>query len=117
MSGGTKAAIIGGIAAAAVIAGVLIAKKDDKSEKLEVPEWAVGMFRGWDAQEQATVDLTVGRDGTVAGWWNDKDYTGRWEDDRVNLSHRSFRVSREGDGLLLRETNNDRHRISMWRVY
>jgi hypothetical protein len=116
MSGGAKAAIIGGVAAA-VIAGILIAKKDDQSEKLEVPEWAVGMFRGWDEQERSSIELTIGRDGTVAGWWHDQDFTGRWQDDRVNLGRRSFRASRQGEGLLLREVNNDRHRISLWREY
>jgi hypothetical protein len=118
LSGGAKAAIIGGVAAAAIIAGVLIAQKNDDDKKLEVPEWAVGMFRGWDEQERASMELTVGRDGTVAGWTNDRDFTGRWEGkDRVHLGGRRYRVSRDGDGLLLREEGNDRHRISMWRTY
>lgn len=118
MSGGTKAAIVGGVAAAAIIAAIVASKSGDKSEhRQEVPEWAVGTFRGYDERERVSYDLNVAPNGAVNGWANDDEFSGRWEGDRVQIRNRTWRATRDGDDLLLTDERNSRRQVKLWKTW
>lgn len=118
LSGGETAAIVGGIAAAAIIAGIIASKSGDKSgHDRNVPEWAVGSFRGWDDVEGVALQLNIAPSGGVQGWANHEEFTGRLESDRLYTGGRTFRVSRRGDGILLDEVGGRRQRMELWRTW
>ena len=118
LSGGQTAAIVGGVAAAAVIAAIVASKGGDKSEhKAEVPEWAVGSFRGYDDREQVAYEVNIAPNGSANGWANDDEFSGRWEDDRLQVRGNVWRVSRNGDDLLLTDTRNSRRQVKLWRTW
>ena len=118
MSGGKKAAIVGGVAAAAVVAAIIASKSGDKSQhRAEVPDWAVGSFRGYDERERVSYELNVAPNGAVNGWANDDEFNGRWENDRLQVRNRTWRASRDGDDLLLTDDRNARRQVKLWRTW
>ena len=118
LSGGQTAAIVGGVAAAAVIAAIVASKSGDKSDhRKDVPEWAVGSFKGYDDREQVSYEVNIAPNGSVNGWANDDEFSGRWEDDRLQVRGHVWRVSRNGDDLLLTDARNSRRQVKLWRTW
>jgi hypothetical protein len=117
MSGKT-AAIVGGVAAAAVIAAIVAAKKGDKSEQSkEVPEWAVGSFKGYDDRENVSYEVNIAPNGSVNGWANDDEFSGRWERNELQVRGHVWRVSRSGDDLLLTDSRDKKRQVKLWKTW
>lgn len=118
LSGGQTAAIVGGIAAAAIIAGIVASKNGDRNDwDRGVPEWAIGSFRGWDERERMLLQLNISQGGGVQGWVDQDEFTGRVERERLYLRDRTFRLHRNGDGIRLEEEGGRRQRIELWRTW
>ncbi len=118
LSGGETAAIVGGIAAAAIIAGIIASKNGDRNDwDRGVPEWAIGSFRGWDERERLLLQLNISQSGAAHGWADADEFTGRVERDRLYLRDRTFRLRRNGDGIRLDEEGGRRQQIELWRTW
>ena len=61
--------------------------------------------------------MNVAPNGTVHGYSNEQEFTGRRDTDRLHVANRTWRVSRDGDGLVLREDKNEQHRVALWRTW
>lgn len=118
LSGGETAAVVGGIAAAAIIAGIVASKRGDRGDwDRGVPDWAIGSFRGWDDRERMTLQINISPSGGAHGWADADEFTGRIEGDRLYVRDRSFRIRRNGDGIRLEEDGGRRQRIELWRTW
>lgn len=116
LSGGEKAAI-GAVAGAAVIAAIIASRNGDSKREADVPEWAVGHFRGYDDFDNASVEMTIGPDGAVAGYHNEADFTGRLDDNRIKLGADEWNIARDGDGIRITNRRNSRHTVTLWRAW
>ena len=109
---------MGGIAAAAIIAGIVANKNGDRNDwDRGVPEWAIGSFRGWDDRERLLLQLNISPSGGVHGWADADEFTGRIARDRLYVRDRSFRIRRNGDGIRLDEEGGRRQQIELWRTW
>ena len=53
----------------------------------------------------------------MQGWADREEFTGRWERDRLYLGNYVYRVSRQGDDLLLRDDRDTRHQFVLYRTW
>lgn len=115
LSGG-QAAAVGGAVAGAVILGAILASRSDKHE--DVPDWAPGVYRGYDSGWRGEVELTIHNASAVEGFVVDRDdrFTGRFDRDRLFLGPDEFRVTRDGNGFRAKHTRDSGREIQFKRV-
>lgn len=113
MSGGKKAAIIGGVAGAGILTAILIAKSRDKDKNTEasrdgkatVPNWLVGTFRGKNPASGEEMQVTIYPEGKVAalytgGTTRDVNDYGSYSNNRIQFgASLGWSVSRQGNGF------------------
>lgn len=102
------------IGAGAAVAGIAIAaaiaanrhNADDKA-----PSWAIGTFRGYDAQENATVELTIAPGGAVSGQVAGQDLSGILNDKKLEVGQHRFRIDKQGTGFLAVDEADKNHQV------
>lgn len=111
------------LAAGAAVAGiaVLAALASQKSssnsgnQSADVAPWAVGSFRGYDADERSNVEITVLPGGSVSGNAGSNEFTGRLRGDQLEAGRQNFRIERSGNGFLATDIRNSAHRVQFQR--
>jgi hypothetical protein len=82
----------------------------------EVPDWAVGTFRG--TTDSGESELTINRDGSVVArsLTQRTTFTGRYADGRLRFDWGTYSVVREGDGIRTINIGDRRNQTSYRRV-
>jgi len=111
---GKTAAVVGGVAAGALIVAAIAASKSHHEDPVE--SWAVGTFRGFDEAEGRDVEVTVMPGGSVTGVAGDAPFSGRWEKDRLQLGQFRFRVDRSGNGFKAIDEKDGGHSVQFRRI-
>ncbi len=75
------------------------------------PSWAIGTFRGYDAGERTTVEVTVLQGGSVTGTAGSRAFAGSLEDRRLIAGTHHFRIERVGNGFIATDENDSRHQV------
>ncbi len=91
--------IVAGVAAVAILGAILSSNKDRDDRNADrgnnwsgsrVPDWAPGRYTGTDRETAARVDVTVGRDGHIDGYYGRDDIDGQFDGDRAYLGNRGY---------------------------
>lgn len=122
MSDGKKAAIIGGIAGAGILAAILAARKGNKNEEYSTdsaPNWMVGSFQGYNVKYDADVEMRIYPDGEVRGrvYGSDSEISGHFRNNRIRIGNLDFNIYQENDGFRLVQTNDRSNEVFYRRVY
>lgn len=112
--GSGEAAAAGAVAGAAILAAILASKHHDNHSDA-VPSWAVGTYRGYDDVEGTDVEVTIYPSGSATGYAGTHQFTGRWDDDRLQAGNYRFRVERSGSGFRAVDERDGNHRIMFRR--
>lgn len=81
-----------------------------------VPNWAVGTFRGWTNNTESELTIMDNGTATVRAASSGTIYQGRFENNVLTFDWGSFRLVREGNGITTVEINNPQNRTSYRRV-
>lgn len=98
-------AAVAGIAIAAAIA----ANRNNADDK--VPSWAIGTFRGYDPQENATVELTIAPGGAVTGMTGGQQFDGVLNDKKLEVGQHKFKLDKQGNGFLAIDETDKNHQV------
>ena len=110
--GGNTAAAAGAAALiGALIAGSIVASRNNDKHRDEVPSWAVGTFRGYDSRERTDIEIRVSPSGTVDGFADDNRFSGRWGDGRLDLGKFQFDLKRTNRGFRAVDQRDSGHEI------
>jgi Protein of unknown function (DUF3011) len=118
MSGG-QAAAVGVAAGAAIIAAAVIASRNNDKRDPDVPDWAPGVYRGYDKGWRGDIELTVLNTSAVEGFVVNREedrFTGRIEKDMLFLGPDEFRISRDGDGFRASHTSDRSREIRFRKI-
>ncbi len=113
-AGGHDKAVAGAVIGLAALAA--IASSRHKQESSEVASWAVGTFRGRDDREQVEVEVTVLPGGKVNGHAGEHAFAGALEGDHLQAGKKQFRISRQDNGFVAVDLQDDQHRVLFQRV-
>ena len=113
-SGSGTAVAVGATVAGLAIAAAIAANRDKHDTR--VPSWAVGSFRGYDSRERTTVEVTVLPGGSVTGLADGSEFTGFFDDKRLEAGRQRFRVERAGNGFIATDENDSRHQVVFSRA-
>lgn len=105
---GIGAAVVG-LAALAAIASSR--NQQATQEGVEVQNWSVGTFSGYDETERTPVQLTILPGGSVKGRAGNNEFTGQLNGDQLQAGRQRFKISRQGQGFLAVDVNNPQHRV------
>lgn len=103
----------GAVAGIALIAALASKNKNHDSE--EVASWAVGSFSGYDDQERTTVEITILPGGSVRGFADGNDFTGKLDGTRLEAGRHRFTIQRSGNGFDATDERDSRHRVMFRR--
>ena len=81
-----------------------------------VPNWAIGTFRGWTNSGEAELTIAANGVATARSLSSNALYTGRAANDVLYFDWGSFNIVREGGGISTVEIGNQRNRTSYRRV-
>jgi hypothetical protein len=81
-----------------------------------VPNWAIGTFRGWTNTGEAELTIAANGVATARSLTSNALYTGRAANDVLYFDWGSFNVVREGGGISTVEIGNQQNRTSYRRV-
>jgi len=111
--GAGGAAIIGGIAGAAILAAILANRgSGQNNEAAPAPDWARGRFEGFSPMLNADFSIRVRSDGTVSGTSNGSAMTGQiTRNNGLQLGDVRFNISREAWGFTARQRDNNNNVI------
>jgi hypothetical protein len=107
--GAGGAAIIGGIAGAAILGAILANRgSGQRDEAAPAPDWARGRFEGFSPALNADFSIRVRSDGTVSGTSNGSAMTGQvTRNNGLQLGDVRFNISRESWGFTARQRDNN----------
>jgi len=106
--GAAGAAVIGGIAGAAIVAAILANRgSGPRDEAAPAPDWARGRFEGFSPMLNADFSIRVRSDGSVSGTSGDSAMTGQiTRNNGLRLGDVTFNMSRETWGFTARQRDN-----------
>jgi len=81
-----------------------------------VPNWALGSFRGWTNTGEAELTIAANGVATARSLSSNALYTGRAVNNVLYFDWGSFNIVREGNGIATVEIGNQRNRTSYQRV-
>ena len=112
--GRRDAAIVAGVVGLAALAA--IAGSRAQHDAAEVPAWAVGRFSGQDAREGVEVRIEILPGGRLTGKAGSQEIAGQVSGQRMDAGRQSFRIERQGSGLLAVDVRDDTHRVNFRRL-
>ncbi|HSC29278.1 MAG TPA: DUF3011 domain-containing protein [Vicinamibacterales bacterium] len=112
---GSGTAVAAGAAVAAVAVAAAIAANRDRNHS-DVPSWSIGTFSGYDARENADVEVTIVPGGSVTGSAGSQRFTGTMDGNRLEAGRYHFRVERSGNGFTATDERDSSHRVVFRRT-
>jgi Protein of unknown function (DUF3011) len=117
LSGGQTAAI-GAVAGAAIIAAIVASHKHGDKDKdvSQPPHWMIGRFRAFDPESSGEWDITIERNGRVAGYADNRPLSGDYIKDRLHLGTAIFKVKKESWGFRGTRVDSDQSALYFRRL-
>lgn len=82
----------------------------------DVPDWAVGTFRGVNSRFGDSLQLAIQPNGRVQVWADDDRYAGSWRDGYLRTPKGTFRVSRSKRGIRITDVNDPTNSVGLARI-
>ena len=93
-------------------------KSDDKNRhrRGDVPDWAIGTFRGYNPVYNTDVELTITPEGKAFGFVNGMRREGYYRNNQVRFGNTTFYLDRERNGFLASRAGNPHRQVRYYRV-
>jgi hypothetical protein len=93
-------------------------KSNDKNrhKRGDVPDWAIGTFRGYNPVYNTDVELTITPKGKAVGFINGVRREGYYRNNQLRFGNTTFYLDRERNGFRTTRAGNSRHQVRYHRV-
>lgn len=102
------------IAAGAALAGLAIVAalaSHEEKHQADIPPWAVGTFFGYDDLEGKELKLTVLPGGSVTGYADQHQFSGKLDGARLETGRHRFTIARSGNGFVATDLTDSAHKV------
>lgn len=102
--------------------GEALANLDKSSDENQhsrdnVPDWAIGTFRGYNPVYNTDVELTITPEGKAFGFANGVRREGYYRNNQLRFGNTTFYLERERNGFLATRAGNSRHQVRYYQVH